>query len=32
MSASVTLDTSALASGNFTDVVQVSNTRVAGFP
>jgi len=32
MSASVSLDTSALASGNFGDAIQVTNTRIAGFP
>lgn len=32
MSASVSLDTSALGSWNFTDVIQINNTRVAAFP
>jgi len=32
MSASITLDTSALASGNFGDVVQVENTQIDAFP
>ena len=32
MSSSVSLDTSALGSGNFEDVIQINNQRVAAFP
>lgn len=32
MSVSVNLDSSALQSGNFQDVVQINNKRIGGFP
>ena len=32
MSSSVSLDTSALGTGNFEDVIQINNKRVAAFP
>lgn len=32
MSTSVELDTSALASGNFQDIIQIKNKRISAFP